>query len=125
MEQVQRKVMKMIRGLEHLPYRDGLREFRLFSLVKRRLQENLVVTFQDVKGDYRKAGKGVFIRACSDRMRRNGFKLEEGRFRLDIRKEFFTVWMVRHCNRLLSEIVNAPPPKAFKARLDGTLSNLV
>ena len=43
------------------------------------------MAFQYLKGTYRKAGEGLFIRACSDRMRGNGFKLEEGRFRLDIR----------------------------------------
>ena len=42
-----------------------------------------------LKGAYRKAGEGLFIRACSERMRGNGFKLEEGRFRLDMRKKFF------------------------------------
>ena len=58
-------------------------------------------------------------------MRGNAFKLEEGKFRLDMRKKFFTVRVVRHWNRLPSEVVDAPSLKAFKARLDGALSNLV
>ncbi|KFQ54954.1 hypothetical protein N333_12664, partial [Nestor notabilis] len=58
----------------------------------------------------------------------NGFKLTEGRFRLDIRKKFFTILhtrMVRHWHRLLRETVAAPSLAVFKARLDGTWSNLV
>ena len=58
-------------------------------------------------------------------MRGNGFKLAEGRFRLDIRKKFFTVRVVRHWNRLPSEAVDAPSLEAFKTRLGGTVSNLV
>ena len=54
------------------------------------------MAFQYLKGADRKAGERLFIRACSDRTRGNGFKLEEGRFRLDIRKKFFTVRMVRY-----------------------------
>ena len=72
-----------------------------------------------------KAGQGFFIKACSDGTRGNGFKLEECRFRLDIRKKFFTVKVVRHWNRLPSEAVDAPSPEAFKARLNGTLRNLI
>jgi len=65
------------------------------------------------------------MRACSDRMKENGFKLEEGILRLDIRKKFFIVRVVRHWNRLLRETVDVPSLEVFKARLDEALSNLV
>jgi len=58
-------------------------------------------------------------------MRGNCFKLEEGRIRVDIRRKFSTVRVVRHWNRSSSEAVNVPSLEAFKARLDGVLSNLV
>ena len=58
-------------------------------------------------------------------MRGNCFKLKEGRFRLDIKKKFLTVRMVRHWNTLPSEVVNAHSLEAFKARLDEALSKLV
>ncbi|KFR11251.1 hypothetical protein N306_09640, partial [Opisthocomus hoazin] len=54
----------------------------------------------------------------------NGFKLKEGRFRLDIRKKFFPMRVVRHWNKFPREAVDAPS-LVFKARLDEALSNLV
>lgn len=60
--------------------------------------------------------------ACSGRTRDNGFKMKKSRFRVDVRKNFFTV---RHWNRLPRKVVNDPFLEVFKVRLGRALSNLV
>ena len=125
LEQVQRRAMKMARGLEHLSYEDRLRELELFSLEKRRLREDLIAAFQYLKGAYKKDRDRLFSRACCDRIRGDGFKVEEGRFRLAIRKTFFALRVVEHWHRLPREVADAPSLETFKVRLDGALSNVI
>ena len=67
----------MIRGLEHLPYEEKLRELDLFSLEKRRLWGDLIAAFQYLKGAYKQEGSQLFERADNSRTRGNGFNLKE------------------------------------------------
>jgi len=114
----------MIQGLECFSCEDRLRESGLFSLQKRRLWGDLIAAFQYIKGAYKKDGNKLFGKACCDKTRGNGFKLKEDRFTLEIRKRFFTMWVVKCWIRLPRE-VGFHPWSQSRSGWMGALSNLI
>ncbi|PKU36761.1 hypothetical protein llap_12933 [Limosa lapponica baueri] len=115
----------VLKGLEHLPYEERLKELGLFSLEKRRLRGDLIYMYKYLKGGLKDDGAGLFSVVSSHRMRGNGHKLEHGKFHSNTRKNFFPVKVTEHWDRLPREVLESPSLEIFKTRLDAVLGNVL
>ncbi|KAK4806983.1 hypothetical protein QYF61_000312, partial [Mycteria americana] len=96
---IQRRATKLVKGLEGMSF-----------LEKRRLRDDLIALYSFLRRGSGEGDADLFSLVSNDRTRENGSYLCQGRFRLDIRKHFFTERVVKPWNRLPREVVDAPIP---------------
>ena len=95
-----------------------------FSLEKRKLRGDLISVYKYLKCGRRRDLANLFSVVCGDRTRGNGHIMDHRKFRTNTRKNFFTVRVTEHWNRLPREDVESPL-EIFKACLDAYLGNLL
>ncbi|KAK4808598.1 LOW QUALITY PROTEIN: hypothetical protein QYF61_009901 [Mycteria americana] len=110
-----------VAGLEGMTYEEWVRILCLSSL--ERLRGNLIALYSFLRRASGEGGADLFSLVATDRTHRNGSRLHQGRFRLDIRKHFFSERVLKHCNRLPREVVDAPSLLVFQRHLDNALNN--
>ncbi|PKU39368.1 hypothetical protein llap_10326 [Limosa lapponica baueri] len=119
---IQRRVTKVVKSLEGEIHKKWLRSLSLFSMLKRRLRADLIAVYNFLKESSGGGDTNLLSLVTSSRTRGNGMK---GKFRLDIRKRFFTERVVGHWNWLPMEVVIAPSLSEFKEHLDDTHTHMV
>ncbi|CAM5110902.1 unnamed protein product [Natator depressus] len=125
LEQVQRRATRMIRGMENLSYERRLKELGLFSLTKRRLRRDMIALYKYIRGINTRVGEELFKLSTDVDTRTNGYKLANGKFRLEIRRRFLTTRGVKFWNSLPREAVGAKDLSGFKIRLDKFMEEMV
>ena len=119
LERVQHRFTRMVPGLKGLEYGGRLERLNLMTLEERRNRSDLVELFKISKGLSAIPWNSFFRADNSERTRGHSMKLAKERFRLDIRKHFFSQRVVNRWNGLSEEVVSAGTVEAFKRRLDG------
>ena len=91
----------------------------------KRLKGDAITLYNHMKEGCSKVGVSLFYEAASDRTRRNGLKLHQGKFRLDIRENFFSERAVRQLHKLPREVVETLSLEVFKSHVDVALRDVV
>jgi len=88
-------------------------------------QGDLINTYKYLQGGGQEDGARLFSVVPSDRTRGNGHQLEQRKFLLNVRKNFFPLRVMEPWPRLPREAVESPSLEIFKPCLDAVLCSLL
>ena len=120
-----RELLERVQSLEHLVYEERLRDLGLFSLEKRRLRGRLISAHKYLEDRSQMHGTGIFLAVPSNRTKDNGHNPKHRKFHLNMRKNFFTMKVTEHWNRLPTDVVESPSLEMSKTSLDTFLCSLL
>ena len=129
LEGVQKRVLKMTSGFHSTLYLDKLKEVNMTTLEERRIREDLIQTWKILhKHDNVKEGIW-FTRSVDTAQRETRFttcnmNLNSKQCNLDIRKNFFSLRVIKRWNSLPIDIKNATSLISFKNMYDKHISSM-
>lgn len=118
LEKVQRRATKLLPFLADRSYEDRLQSLKLPSLVYRRLRGDLIEVYKYTHDIYKVDSNSLLPPNENRETRGNSYKLKKERFRLDVRKRFFSNRILNYWNALPEEAVTASSLNVFKNQVD-------
>ena len=123
-ESVQKRATKQVKMIRHLNYSDRLRRLNLPTLRYRRHRGDMIEVYKILHNIYDvEITQGLLQLANNTRTRGHSLKLVTQPSRIEIRRNSFTVRVVKPWNSLPEEVIMAPTVKAFESRLDKFWNN--
>ncbi len=113
LERVQRLATRLERSLRHVTYEERLRQLKLFSLERKRLQPDLILAFKIFNGEVDLNPSEFFLRPPRAGLRGHTYRLLQGPSRLRRRSGAFSVRVVKFWNRLPAHLVLSPSVSIF------------
>ncbi len=96
LERVQWLATRLVRGLRHVPYEERLRQLNIFSLERRRLRADLILSFKIFKGEVDLNPSEFFLHPPQAGLRGHAYRLLQGPSRLRRRSGAFSVRVVKY-----------------------------
>jgi hypothetical protein len=123
-ENVQRRVTRMIPGLKNMSYEERLHKLKLPTLAYRRLRGDMVELYKMTSGMYDESLLQGHLRLRTNSTTRgHDKKVYVSQARLNVRRSSFYIRTAEIWNKLPDDVVNAPSLPAFESRLDRTWAN--
>ncbi len=124
LESVQKLAVKFVKGLRHVPYETALQWLQLFSLIRRRIRDDLICMYKIMHGLLNFPCDAAFAAPTCIGLRGHTLKIHQQRCKTRRRQHAFSARVVPYWNKLPEDIVTATSVETFKSRLDAQWQSL-